>query len=78
MSLIEVVEVCKSEFPDWNWLVRSDRECGAFANLSKSGLVFLEEWIDGVTCFPSWAETPEAALLGSLEQARKAKARLAA
>jgi hypothetical protein len=68
MSLTEVIEHCEVEFPDWNWLVRSDSKHGAFANLSAPDA---DDWIDGKDCFRAYGQTAAAALSGAMYRARR-------
>jgi hypothetical protein len=76
MNIIEVIELCAAEFPGWEWLIRSDGEKGAFANFNVPELRnSFGDWIDGETCFPVWADTPENALFGSLQWARQVHGR---
>lgn len=69
MNLLEVIEKCEAAFPGWQWLVRSDEKIGAFANFHPV-LGPFDDWIDGETCFPCWADTPAEALMGSLTAAK--------
>jgi hypothetical protein len=68
MNINDTITAMLTAFPDWQWLVRSDEEHGAFANFHKP-LGPSDDWIDGETCFPCWAATPEEALRLAFEWA---------
>ena len=51
-----------------NWLIRSDKERGFFANIMTHDFVNGPQSIDGVHRFYSYAPTPEQALQQALEQ----------
>lgn len=73
-SIDAAIALVERMLPGWSWLVRDDSE-GAFCNISSPGLRdnLAAEWIDGETCFPSWAKTAPIAILLSLFRALEAK-----
>lgn len=58
-----------TELPGWEWLIRSDDERGFFANILRAGLFYEDEYVEGETIFPAWADTPEKALGAAIDAA---------
>lgn len=71
MSLPELIEKIDKDMPGWCWLVRSDEKRGYFAHIHRNTNFDDDDYVEGVTSFPVWAETAERALNKSFEASQK-------
>lgn len=71
LSLPDVIAIVEASLPGWDWLVRSDPERGAFANITSPDFAFAynPRRILSGSSFPCYAKTPAEALFLALQAA---------